>query len=127
MPPTCLAPRRARSSSAPSALTKLCAPRSRTSPRVPRHPSRLAPERPREELHMTAPEPRYDEIPDPAAAVARRPAPEMRAPRAPSPTRAERRRRLGLGLLLAVAWVVALTLKVGVRDDIGSAGVLAEL
>jgi len=60
----------------------------------------------------------FDDIPDPAAAVARRDAPVATPPTERSLTRAERRSRLVLGLVIALVWVVAFTLRSGLRTDL---------
>ena len=80
---------------------------------------------------MAAPDPfsfeDFGTIPDPARGVASRPAPAPVAPAAPSPTRAQRRRRTLLGVGCAVAWLVFLVARLGVRRSIGDAGVLVSL
>ena len=69
----------------------------------------------------------FGDIPDPAAGVASRPAPEAAAPAEASPTRPERNRRLVAGLGIALAWAALITIGFGLRPDIGRAGILAEL
>lgn len=68
------------------------------------------------------------DIPDPAAAVAARVAPSPPAPPdAASPTRIERRNRIRFAAALAVAWIVAVIVRFGVRDDLVAPGVLGLL
>jgi hypothetical protein len=57
------------------------------------------------------------DIPDPVRGAAP-PVPEAAAPAEPSPTRAQRRRRLIIGLVLGLSWVAALTLKKGLRPEL---------
>jgi hypothetical protein len=62
----------------------------------------------------------FDDIPDPiraAQAIA-----PMEAPRERSPTRAGRRTRMVLAALLSFVWVLLLTLRFGVRDDLAAIG-----
>jgi hypothetical protein len=66
-------------------------------------------------------------IPDPAAHLAGRTAPAMRAPDVPSPTRAQRRVRGALSTGLALAWIVVVVWRLGTRDDISAATVLLQL
>jgi hypothetical protein len=66
-------------------------------------------------------------IPDPARGVALRPAPAPPPPTDPSPTRAERRRRNLLAAGAGIAWIVFLVWHLGVRGNIGDAGLLASL
>jgi hypothetical protein len=70
------------------------------------------------------PEPALDfegfaDIPDPAAGVAAQPdpAPEIAAPAEPSPTRTQRRRRIGAAIALALASILLIVMRVGVRRD----------
>jgi hypothetical protein len=68
------------------------------------------------------------EIPDPAAGVARRPAPPSPAPPAePSPTRDARRRLARAALLLALAWLSVAFAIFGARQDVASPSVIAPL
>jgi hypothetical protein len=80
---------------------------------------------------MAAPDPfsldDFAAIPDPARGVAARPAPSPPPPGDPSPTRAERRRRNLLAVGFGLAWVVFLVGHLGVRGNIGDAGLLASL
>ena len=80
---------------------------------------------------MAAPDPfsldDFAAIPDPARGVAARPAPALPPPGDPSPTRAERRRRNLLAAGFGLAWVVFLVAHLGVRGNIGDAGLLASL
>jgi hypothetical protein len=80
---------------------------------------------------MAAPDPfsldDFAAIPDPARGVAARPAPALPPPGDPSPTRAERRRRNLLAVGAGIAWVVFLVGHLGVRGNIGDAGLLASL
>lgn len=80
---------------------------------------------------MAAPDPfsldDFAAIPDPARGVAARPAPSPPSPGDPSPTRAERRRRNLLAVGAGIAWVVFLVGHLGVRGNIGDAGLLASL
>ena len=80
---------------------------------------------------MAAPDPfsldDFAAIPDPARGVAARPAPAPPSPGDPSPTRAERRRRNLLAVGAGIAWVVFLVGHLGVRGNIGDAGLLASL
>ena len=57
------------------------------------------------------------DIPDPVRAKAA-PVPEAAAPAELSPTRAQRSRRLVIGLVLSLLWVTALTLKMGLRPEL---------
>jgi hypothetical protein len=61
-----------------------------------------------------------ERIPDPAADVARRPAPPAEAPAEPSPTRVERARILRLGALLALVWLGAVVAAFGLRRDLAA-------
>jgi hypothetical protein len=57
------------------------------------------------------------DIPDPVRGRAA-PVADAASPAEASPTRPERRRRLVIGLVLALCWVTALTLKVGLRPEL---------
>lgn len=61
-----------------------------------------------------------DRIPDPAAHVARAPAPPANGPTEPSPTRAARRARVQRGVLIASLWVAVAIAGTGLRHDIAS-------
>ncbi len=80
---------------------------------------------------MAAPDPfsldDFATIPDPAGAIGARPTPAPPPPGDPSPTRAERRRRNLLAAGFGLAWVVFLVGHLGVRGNIGDAGLLASL
>ena len=80
---------------------------------------------------MAAPDPfsleDFGSIPDPARGVASRPTPSPAPPGSPSPTRAERRRRKLLAAGFGVAWLVFLVWRLGLRANIGDAGLLASL
>jgi hypothetical protein len=80
---------------------------------------------------MAAPDPfsldDFAAIPDPARGVAARPAPAPPPPADPSPTRAERRRRNLVAAGFGLAWIVFLVWRLGVRGNIGDAGLLASL
>jgi hypothetical protein len=80
---------------------------------------------------MAAPDPfsidDFASIPDPAGGASTRPAPAPVPPSDPSPTRAERRRRSLVAVGFAVAWVVFLVWRLGLRGNIGDAGLLASL
>lgn len=71
---------------------------------------------------MTTPaapgEPDFADIPDPAAPLARRPAPPAPALTEPSATRADRRLRGVLALAASAGWIAALLLRVGLRHDL---------
>jgi hypothetical protein len=73
---------------------------------------------------------RLFEIPDPAAHLTRSagaPATPVEAPKVPSPTRAERARRIAVAVVGAAAWLVTVVAVAGVRPDIGSMGVMAPI
>ena len=82
---------------------------------------------------MAAPDPisldDFASIPDPlgGASASVRPTPATLPPGDPSPTRAERRRRNLLAAGFGLAWVVFLVWRLGVRGNIGDAGLLASL
>lgn len=80
---------------------------------------------------MAAPDPfsleDFASIPDPAGGLGARPAPAPAPPGGPSPTRAERRRRTLIAAGFALAWLVFLVWRLGVRGNIGDAGLLAAL
>lgn len=82
---------------------------------------------------MAAPDPfsidDFASIPDPASGIGMRPTPPPPPipPGAPSPTRAERRRRNLVAVGFAIAWVVFLVWRLGLRGNIGDAGLLASL
>jgi len=80
---------------------------------------------------MAAPDPfsleNFGSIPDPARGVASRPTPSPSPPGAPSPTRAERRRRTLIAALFGVAWLIFLVWRLGLRANIGDAGLLTSL
>ena len=66
----------------------------------------------------------FSDVPDPAATVARLPPPAAVVPAAPSPTRDQRRLRILIAAAIAAAWVVALTMRFGVRGDLDGAGLI---
>jgi hypothetical protein len=71
---------------------------------------------------------RFAEIPDPAALVARAPAPPAPAPPSdPSPTRDARRRLTRAALVLALAWLSVALAIFGARADLAAPGVMAPL
>ena len=80
---------------------------------------------------MAAPDPfsfeDFRSIPDPASGLGVRPPPPPVPPQDPSPTRAERRRRSLIALGFGVAWVVFLVWRLGLRGNIGDAGLLGSL
>jgi hypothetical protein len=80
---------------------------------------------------MAAPDPfsleDFGSIPDPARGVASRPTPPLPPPGAPSPTRAERRRRTRVAAGFGVAWLVFVVWRLGLRANIADAGLLASL
>lgn len=69
----------------------------------------------------------FDDIPDPAADVLRQPVPEVAPPAEPSLTRADRRRRGLLGLVVAAAWIAVVLMVQGLRKNIGAAEVVIPL
>jgi hypothetical protein len=79
---------------------------------------------------MTSPEarsPDFADIPDPAAAVAQRPAPAVPVLTEPSPTRTDRRVRGMLTLTASAGWIAALLLRVGLRPDLLSGEALVQV
>jgi hypothetical protein len=80
---------------------------------------------------MAAPEPvsldDFGSIPDPAGGLTSRPTPAPTPPDDPSPTRDQRRRRNLIAVGFGVAWVVSLVWRLGVRGNIGDAGLLTSL
>ncbi len=80
---------------------------------------------------MAAPDPfsldDFGSIPDPLGGAGSRPTPAPVPPGDPSPTRDQRRRRNLLATGFGVAWVVFLVWRLGVRGNIGDAGLLASL
>jgi hypothetical protein len=61
-----------------------------------------------------------ERIPDPAAPVARLPAPPAELPSEPSPTRAERARLVRALLVVAALWVAAVAAGIGLRRDLAA-------
>jgi hypothetical protein len=80
---------------------------------------------------MAAPDPfsldDFGSIPDPAGGLGARPTPSPALPADPSPTRAERRRRSLVAAGFALAWLVFLVWRLGLRGNIADAGLLASL
>jgi hypothetical protein len=80
---------------------------------------------------MAAPEPvsldDFGSIPDPAGGLTSRPTPAPLPPGDPSPTRDQRRRRNLIAVGFGIAWVVFLVWRLGVRGNIGDAGLLTSL
>lgn len=62
--------------------------------------------------------PGLDEIPDPAAPIAARPAPPAEAPSEPSATRPQRARQGAVALAAALAWVCGMIAHYGLRQDL---------
>jgi len=71
--------------------------------------------------------PGLEDIPDPAAQLARRPAPEPALPAEPSPTRPERARRTTVALAVAVTWIAGSVVLLGLRRDIAAPAVALPL
>lgn len=70
----------------------------------------------------------FADIPDPAGAAAPRPTTPAAAPDEPSPTRAESARRRWIAVAIGAGWIaVLLAARLGFRDDLWTAPVLAQL
>ena len=70
----------------------------------------------------------FADIPDPAGAAAPRPPPPAAAPDEPSPTRAESARRRWMAVAIGAGWIaVLLAARLGLREDLWRAPVLAQL
>lgn len=64
------------------------------------------------------------EVPDPAARVAKAPTPAAVLPSEPSPTRADRRLRARATVAFVAVWIAAAVVVAGVRPDLGTPGVV---
>lgn len=71
--------------------------------------------------------PGLDEIPDPAAPIAERPAPPAEAPSEPSPTRPQRARQGVAALAAALAWVGGMIVHYKPRRDVGDPTIVVAL